>query len=78
MIFGCDQLTQPRSKGAAYIFHIHDRQRLLVVPSPAHSGLPIDARLAHSCLDGHQISRKHLRQFGSAFGGARGRGSEGS
>jgi hypothetical protein len=42
------------------------------------SDLPIDARLAHSCLDGHQISREHLRQFDTAFGGARGRGSEGS
>ena len=30
------------------------------------------------CLDEHQISREHLRQFGSAFGGARGRGSDGS
>jgi hypothetical protein len=28
---------------------------------PSRSGLPVGARLAHSCLDGHQISRKHLR-----------------
>jgi hypothetical protein len=46
--------------------------------APSRSGLPIDATLAHSCLDGHQISREHLRQFDTAFGGARGRGSEGS
>jgi hypothetical protein len=64
----CDSAT---NLSTSTINSVHMRFRA------SRSGLPVGARLAHSCLDGHQISRKHLRQFGSAFGGARGRGSEG-
>src|SRR5471030_2478172 len=44
---------------------LHGPYRALVCPihtSPSRSGLSIDAMLAHSCLDGHEISREHLRQ----------------
>jgi hypothetical protein len=40
----------------------------LWVPSPARSGLPIDARLAHSCLDGREeFFSNALKIFVSLF-----------